>query len=157
MKEIFNVIPEIEELINFAKFKQDVDVPLEEGMINVRFAVLWEGEDYKIMKRSGELINPLDGMTRGKYLMVETLVWAIESIGQRSYIDDDKDKNELLKNELRIVLQSMNQFIVKHLYWLYEQIVKYQEVYVNEKFEPLKKKFQENLKNLRPLSKPTSE
>jgi hypothetical protein len=156
-KELFDVIPEIEELINFAKFEKDVEVPLEEGLILVRLSVLWEGEDYEIMKRSGELHNPSDMLSRGKYMKVEALVKSITKIGSQEYINPDKDKNEILKNNLRIYINTMNPFVVEQIYWYYTQLVNYSELYVAEKFEPLKKKFQESLKTLVPLSKPTLE
>lgn len=156
-KELFDIIPEIEELINFAKFQKDVEIPLEEGLTLIRLSVLWEGEDYEIIKRSGELHNPSDMLSRGKWMKVEALVQAITKIGKQEYTNSDKDKNEILKNNLRIYLNTMNPFVVEQIYWFYEQLVNYSQLYVIEKFEPIKKKFQESLKTLVPLSKPTLE
>ena len=156
-KELFDVIPEIEELINFGKFEKDIEVPLEEGLTTIRLSMLWEGEDYEIMKRSGELHNPSDMLSRGKYMKVEALVKSITKIGSKVFIDDDKDKNEVLKNNLRIYINTMNPFVVDEIYWFYTQLVNHAELYIAEKFEPLKKKFQESLMTLKPLSKPTLE
>jgi len=156
-KELFDLIPEIEELINFGKFETDIEVPLEEGLTTIRLAVLWEGEDYEIMKRSGELHNPSDMMSRGKYMKIEVLVKAISKIGSQMYNSEDKDKHEVLKNNLRIYIKSMNSFVVDEIYWFYEQLAKQSQLYIAQKFEPLKKKFQESLMTLKPLSKPTLE
>lgn len=156
-KQLFDVIPEVEELINFAKFEKDIEVPLEEGLTTIRLSILWEGEDYEIVKRSGEIHNPADLLSRGKYMKLESLVKAISKIGSQEFTNPDKDKNEVLKNNLRISLNAMNSFVVDEIYWYYETLLKHSQLYVAQKFAPLKKKFQESLMTLIPLSKPTLE
>ena len=76
-KEIFDIIPEVEELINFAQFETDVEAPTKAGLTNFRMAVLWEGDEYNLFKHSGEIINPMDMQTRGRWMQLETLVQSI--------------------------------------------------------------------------------
>lgn len=150
--ELFDVIPAIEELINFAKFSTDIHVPTNDGEEIIRLSILWEREDYNIMKRSGEVHNPSDLMSRGRFMKMEILVCAIDKIDDREYKnDDDKDKHELLKNNLRTYLGKMNPLLVDYIYWCYEQLNAQAKVYVDSKTEPLKKKFQETLLQLKPL------
>lgn len=151
VKEVFNVIPEIEELINFAQFEVDIEIPLENGLTNFRLAMLWEGEDYEIVKKSGEKHNPLDMLSRGRYMKIETLVYAIKKIGTQEFIFQDLDKNEIAKNNLRVILHKLNPYIIEELWWRYTELLKYVKVYVDEKMEESKKKFQMTIQELKPL------
>lgn len=150
-KEVFDVIPEIEELINFSQFEVDIEIPLESGLINFRLAMLWEGEDYEIVKKSGEKHNPLDMLSRGRYMKIETLVYAIKKIGAQEFTFQDKDKHEIAKNNLRIILYKLNPYIIEELWWRYTELLRYVKVYVDEKMEDSKKKFQMTLQELKPL------
>ena len=153
MKEnkVFDVIPEIEDLINFAQFETDIECPTKQGNLNIRMAVLWEGDQYQIFKKSGEIHNPIDELSRARYMKIETLVQSIQKIGDKEYKSDDRDKNEVLKNELRDILEKSNPYVVLYLYETYVELINHSKVFVDNKIEKIKKKFQERIKNLKPL------
>ena len=150
-KEMFDLIPEVEELINFAQFETDVEAPTKAGLTNFRMAVLWEGDEYNLFKHSGEIINPMDMQTRGRWMQLETLVQSICKIGSKDYRNDDKDKNEALKNELRVVLQRLNPHLIKFLYDTYVQLNVHSKEFIDKKTESIKKKLQTKMMKLKPL------
>ena len=150
-KEIFDIIPEVEELINFAQFETEVEAPTKTGLINFRMAVLWEGDEYNLFKHSGEIVNPMDMQTRGRWMQLETLVQSIGKIGSKEYRSDDRDKNEALKNELRVVLQRLNPHLIKFLYDTYVQLNVHSKEFIDKKTESIKKKLQTKMMKLKPL------
>jgi hypothetical protein len=149
--ELFDIIPEIEDLINFAKFESDVEVPTKTGFVKVRLSILWEQEEFDIMKRSGDLYDPADMLTRMRFVKMETLVYAIKKIGEQIFSDKDKNKEEILKNKLRSYLRVSNPHIIDYLYDRYEQLKIKSKEYIDEKTDIFKKKYLEELKTLNPL------
>jgi len=147
MDNSFDIYPEqAEDLINFAQFTKVLEIPTAQGGLMVNFSLLWEGEVAHIQRKSAEYAStPQDIMSRSAYIKLETLVQAIDNIGEMQFKADDPNENTLLKNKLRTILQKTSPALVQYMYNCYSELALYRDAFVAEKTADFKKKFQEEL------------
>ena len=149
--EIFNYSPQIEDLINFAQHSAVISAPTNQGELPVYIDILWEGEMLDITKKSAVVCNVMDEASRSEYIKLETLVYAINRIGDEEYKSEDPDINKGLKDKLRIVLSKSSSLLVDFLYEMYELLLNQRNTLINEKLEDIKKKNLERLMEVNPL------
>lgn len=149
--DVINFPKEVEELINFAQFSSSFEVPTSKGATQIFMSLLWEGELVEISKKTAEMSNPSDGLTRGELMKTETLVYAIDKIGEEYFRADDPEENKLLKNKLRMILQKSSPALIEYMWDRYNDLVQVRNKFVSEKTEEFKKKFQEEILKIKPL------
>lgn len=149
--KIFTYSPELEQLTQFAQFEATIQVPTREGLTDVKFLLLWEGELQQIIEDSSKGIDHSDMLSRTGRIRIETLVRAIVSIGNEKFVSDNKDEEYNLKNKLRSILRVSSPILVKYIYDRYNDLNDRRTQLMEPKFDELKKKFLENLENVQPL------
>lgn len=144
---IFKDYPQkILDLINFAQLTKPLEIPTEEGGLIVSMSLLWEGELMAIRRRSADYVdNPSDIMSRSDYIKLETLVNAIDKIGDYSFVDQDLDTHKLKKDSLRTLLKKMSSGLVQYMYECYNELVIHRDILIAEKTKDSKKKFMKEL------------
>lgn len=149
--ELFKIIPEIEDLINFAKFEVELEVPGRSQTHKIRLQLLDEDEIYQLFKQSGQDINPADMMTRAEYMKIGTLVQSITMIGSKRYKSEDAVQQDALLRELRYILGHSNPYIIDYIYKCYNELYEKRNQFADEQTDELKKKFQQMLNKSTPL------
>lgn len=150
--KLFDIIPEAEEMLNFAKFEAELEFPGRQGKVKLKISLLDEEEVFELFKKSGEEINPQDMMSRSEYMKIETLVKSITRIGTKQYKGDfPEDIQEQLDNELRYILHKSSPAIIQYIYDRYNELYLKRSEYIEKQTEEYKKKFQEKVLKLKPL------
>jgi hypothetical protein len=151
--KLFEIIPEAEEMLNFAKFEAELEFPGRKGKVKLKISLLDEEEIFDLFKKSGEEINPQDMMARSEYMKIETLVKSITKIGTKQYKGEDftDDMIEQLDNELRYILHKSSPAIIQYIYDRYNELYLKRNEYIEKQTEEYKKKFQEKVLKLKPL------
>lgn len=149
--KIFDISPQMEQLINFAQYGVTVYAPTAEGEVSVYLDLLWESEMLEISKRSAIVCNVADELSRSEFIKLETLVYAISRIGEDVYKDEDEDRHKALKNKLRIRLGNSSPITIDFLYDMYDTLSIHRNEDTQEKLDSLKKKNLETIKQAKPL------
>lgn len=149
--KIFDISPQIEELINFAQYGAIVYAPTKEGELPFYIELLWEGEMLEISKRSSVVCNVMDELSRAEFMKLETLVYAISRIGEEEFKDSDPDKNKALKDKLRATLSKSSPILIDFLYEMYDSLSMQRNTQMDEKLNELKKKNLETINKISPL------
>lgn len=149
--ELFKIIPEIEDLINFAKFEVELEVPGRSQTHKIRLQLLDENEIYQLFKQSGQDLNPADMMSRAEYMKIETLVQSITMLDTKRYKSEDATEQDALLRELRYILGHTSPYLIGYVYKCYNELYEKRNQFADEKTEELKKKFQQMLYKSTPL------
>lgn len=149
--ELFKIIPEIEDLINFAKFEVELEVPGRSQTHKIRLQLLDENEIYQLFKQSGQDLNPADMMSRAEYMKIETLVQSITMLDTKRYKSEDATEQDALLRELRYILGHTSPYLIDYVYKCYNKLYEKRNQFADEKTEELKKKFQQMLYKSTPL------
>jgi len=150
-KKIFDISPQMEELINFAQYGVTIFAPTREGELPIYLDLLWESEMLDISKRSAVVCNVNDELSRSEFMKLETLVYSISRVGEELYKDEDPDKNKLLKNKLRIRLGQSSPIMIDFLYDMYDSLSVQRNADQATKLDELKKKNLETIQQVKPL------
>ena len=152
-KEAFEFSELEENFINAFQYSIDLKVPLSKGETSIKFALLWEGDTYDVVKDSAkETPHAQDMLTRTGFIKRETLVEAIFQIGETKYYsENDPDENKSLKNKLRVVLSKSSPKLVDYIYQRYYDLTKIRDNFFNEQTAEYQKKFEEEIQNIKPL------
>lgn len=151
VSQLFDISPQVEELINYAQYGVTIEVPTQSGSTLVSLTLLWESEMLDISKRSAVVCNVYDEMSRAEFMKIETLVLAINKIGEQVFQDEEDEVNKSLKNNLRMILGKSSPITVDFLYEMYDTLSKQRNLDMNEKVNEIKKKNLKTILKVTPL------
>lgn len=145
IKNVFNLSPDLEDFVNFSQFSAEFEAPGKERTHKIRISLMWEGELSDLIIRSGRVVTPTDNMGRSVYIKLEKLVQSINSI------DGELFDTEESKGKLRMILEKSSPALITYISEMLDILMEQRNNYVQSKTEELKKKFREQVLNLKPL------
>lgn len=144
-QDAFTATPDLIDLINFLQFETIIEVPTDNGTKDLTVALLWEGEEYEIIKKSARDNNVSDMVTRTEFMKIETLVQAIRKINEDVFYSDSPKENKVLKDGLRMYLLKFSSKVIQYIYECYNELCAHRDMLLDQQTDELKKKLRERI------------